>query len=937
MPLQTNLNVSPYHDDYDALKNYYQVLFRPGYPVQARELTQMQSMQQYQISSLAERFMKDGDNIVPGEYGLSVPVTYVRAASITQGSTPSEYVGYTFTGVTSGVKAEILRGEAATDTDDITFYIQYISSGNTSEYLTFIEGETLTTDHPSFYTATVGIDGTSKPIDTKPMGSGTLFNVTEGTFFVDGFMVRNDAQEIVVSKYTTKPNALIGFLVDETIVNSSEDPTLLDNATGSSNFAAPGADRLKIELKLHVMGLNDRLPNFIRLCTVIQGNVQGTPGDTIKWDWLYDILAKRTYEESGDYIITQFAPTLMAYANTVGGDSTNDLVSVDKKGVFNAGTDGLFPPVPGSGSTERITAGEANDYYVLEVEPGKAYVQGYRVEYTSSVYLYGKRARERGYRANTTTTMSQGYNFAVTHSYGTPDVQNISGAANAQGLQQLTLYRNFADGYVGESTRTTSDLEPINYGNAPWTTYHIVCAESIEGVDDPAYTTVYKKGNSAVVNGSVDLIRGSTYGGKTVLISTKVNPVPTGVLTPRYFTPQDQVDDQNGRLGYNSTSNLGITQSNFFNQIPTVDVSNGSVDWVVGDLVVGDTSRATGVVEIGTVKTDTGVTNLIVSNVRGQFRNGETITQGTGASQKVSRIMVPGETFGFEFYTGAGGAVDGSTDLSGETYIDVTTLGSTIRLAVTTDFTATASRITLTDTGREKLLNFPFPQGSILAVERINLDVTTEGGALGYALLLPGALTNTLTRTKSLFADLAGFDKFAADISSETSSDSEVVQVASNALFTGQVNNTYIECDNFSGDPSRELGFGDVVTFVDDAGTPISKMVYFATAPVGRSDARAKARIYFTTTLQAGVTGKTVQRIRVKPKGRTTQSLLFQLPQSAVSTLETNQTATGIDYEVYQEYIVNISETTGGNAGEVTLNLVGDSTDGSETISSVPG
>ena len=36
-------------DDFDETKNYHRVLFRPGYAVQARELTQLQTALQAQI------------------------------------------------------------------------------------------------------------------------------------------------------------------------------------------------------------------------------------------------------------------------------------------------------------------------------------------------------------------------------------------------------------------------------------------------------------------------------------------------------------------------------------------------------------------------------------------------------------------------------------------------------------------------------------------------------------------------------------------------------------------------------------------------------------------------------------------------------------------------------------------------------------------------
>ena len=51
MPQKTNLNVALYYDDFDKANNFYKVLFKPGYPVQARELTGLQSILQNQIEN----------------------------------------------------------------------------------------------------------------------------------------------------------------------------------------------------------------------------------------------------------------------------------------------------------------------------------------------------------------------------------------------------------------------------------------------------------------------------------------------------------------------------------------------------------------------------------------------------------------------------------------------------------------------------------------------------------------------------------------------------------------------------------------------------------------------------------------------------------------------------------------------------------------------
>ena len=60
MPIQTNLGVSPYFDDYNENKDFYKVLFRPGVSVQTRELNQLQSILQKQIERFGDNIFKAG-------------------------------------------------------------------------------------------------------------------------------------------------------------------------------------------------------------------------------------------------------------------------------------------------------------------------------------------------------------------------------------------------------------------------------------------------------------------------------------------------------------------------------------------------------------------------------------------------------------------------------------------------------------------------------------------------------------------------------------------------------------------------------------------------------------------------------------------------------------------------------------------------------------
>jgi enamine deaminase RidA (YjgF/YER057c/UK114 family) len=53
-------NVSPYFDDFDEFKDYHQVMFKPGYAIQARELTQMQTILRNQIEKFGNHIFKHG-------------------------------------------------------------------------------------------------------------------------------------------------------------------------------------------------------------------------------------------------------------------------------------------------------------------------------------------------------------------------------------------------------------------------------------------------------------------------------------------------------------------------------------------------------------------------------------------------------------------------------------------------------------------------------------------------------------------------------------------------------------------------------------------------------------------------------------------------------------------------------------------------------------
>jgi hypothetical protein len=73
-----NFNVSPYYDDYSEDDKYLRVLFRPGFPVQARELTQLQTILQNQIARHGDHMFRQGAMVLPGQISFDDGFNYVK-------------------------------------------------------------------------------------------------------------------------------------------------------------------------------------------------------------------------------------------------------------------------------------------------------------------------------------------------------------------------------------------------------------------------------------------------------------------------------------------------------------------------------------------------------------------------------------------------------------------------------------------------------------------------------------------------------------------------------------------------------------------------------------------------------------------------------------------------------------------------------------------
>ena len=81
MPSPTDFNISPYFDDFDETKNYHRILFRPSFAVQARELTQSQTILQNQVERMGDHFFKQGSMVIPGQLSIDTNYTAVKLTS----------------------------------------------------------------------------------------------------------------------------------------------------------------------------------------------------------------------------------------------------------------------------------------------------------------------------------------------------------------------------------------------------------------------------------------------------------------------------------------------------------------------------------------------------------------------------------------------------------------------------------------------------------------------------------------------------------------------------------------------------------------------------------------------------------------------------------------------------------------------------------------
>lgn len=419
-----DFNVDPYYDDFEGTggaksKNYQRVLFRPGFPVQARELTQLQSILQNQLERFGRHIFEEGSMVIPGDFNYDREYYFVKLQSTYNAqnveSYRADFVNKIITGSETGVKARVIGTVAATSSDPLTLYIKYEDSGTDGVTKTFANGETITSlnaDNTTIKNPELSENQTTELqatlLPTNAVGVGSACKVNAGVYFINGFFVANSTQIILLDKYSNTPSYRVGFKIVQSTVTPEEDATLKDNAQGASNFAAPGAHRYKIDLVLEKRTLDSKDDtNFVELGRVENGIVQKF---VKKADYaiLQEEFARRTYDESGDYEVKPFKIDIREHLNT----GTN-------RGIYTA-ADG--------GSLGKLAIG---------IEPGKAYVQGYEIETQAVQFLSADKPRTFNRVVDTPIQTPVG-NYVL--------IDSLTGAPEIDDLAEVYIYDDFVGG-----------------------------------------------------------------------------------------------------------------------------------------------------------------------------------------------------------------------------------------------------------------------------------------------------------------------------------------------------------------------------------------------------------------------------------------------------------------------------------------------------------
>ena len=443
MPTTYNKNTlsTTYKDDWDEGKGFHKILFRSGKALQARELTQLQTILQKEMQRLGENVFKGGAAVNAGSTHINSKKRFAKISAFSAPSGQTSFsgipAGLTVTGSATGITAKIILAVSAVNSDPNTVYVQYTSQGteNTGATTTeFIPGEILV--------------GGGWSMTVSEVGSGTEFTIDEGDFFALGHFVHASKQSIFLSKYTSSGiNASVGYKVVQDIVTVDDDSTLYDNAGDNPNTSSPGADRYRINLVLIEESDVQSDETFIKVASVENNIIVDTVSSFEDYNQIKNLLAQRTFEESGNYISEPFFMHM---------EDNTDASKLD-----------------------------------LVVSAGTAYVKGHRAHTPSSTRLVFPKPTKTQTVQNNSINVDYGNYLIADGNQGLPSLfssvnlyttSNATGAASGTAkIKSVETHGADLKVYLLDVVMTTGQLRDIrSVGNA--NNYFTAVASSVQGL-----------------------------------------------------------------------------------------------------------------------------------------------------------------------------------------------------------------------------------------------------------------------------------------------------------------------------------------------------------------------------------------------------------------------------------------------------------------------
>lgn len=348
-------NYDPYFDDFDEDKNFMRVLFRPGYSLQARELTQVQTILSNQIERFANHIFKNGSPIVGGKVSLDDRAYYIivkpqyNGEDVVLESFLDKIIVAYNSNKTS--RAKVIAIDNTTTTPILV--VKYLSGD-------FLEED----DEFKVYGQNIFAQVRSE----NAVGRSYVASIQEGVYYFKGQFVKVTPQFLVLEIFhriglnnpqvNLYPSYKIGIEFEELVIDEIDDVSLLDPAQGSFNYQAPGATRYKVNTLLSKRTLDSAdQSSFFEVIRIVNG-VKTKEIDYPIYSEIEKTLARRTYEESGNYTVDPF------------------VLSLEEDYIDTANNNYVDP-----------------DFFTAVLDPGKAYVGGYEFQTIAPTKLGVSRAR----------------------------------------------------------------------------------------------------------------------------------------------------------------------------------------------------------------------------------------------------------------------------------------------------------------------------------------------------------------------------------------------------------------------------------------------------------------------------------------------------------------------------------------------------------------